>query len=141
MTLDIEDRNELIKYRMQQANDCIDEVTFLIDNKKYKIAVNRIYYGMFYSLLALALKNQYESSKHSQLIGWFNKNFVSTGLMEVKYGKMINKAFTLRNESDYEPFIEYEDQEVIELFDMMKEFILAVEDILLQTDSNIQTNC
>ena len=141
MTLDIEDRNELIKYRMQQANDCIEEVIFLRNNKKYKIAVNRIYYGMFYSLLALALKNQYESSKHSQLIGWFNKNFVSTGLMEVKYGKMINKAFTLRNESDYEPFIEYEDQEVIELFDMMKEFILAVEDILLQTDSNIQTNC
>jgi uncharacterized protein (UPF0332 family) len=91
---------------------------------------------MFYSLLALAVKNQYESSKHSQLIGWFNKNFISTGVIEVKYGKMINKAFTLRNESDYEPFIEYEEQEVLELFVMMKEFIKTVQEILLQKDNN-----
>jgi len=88
MTLNLEDRNELIKYRMQQASECIDEVLFLIDNKKYKIAINRIYYGMFYSLLALGLKDQYESSKHSQLIGWFNKNYIHTNLIDVKYGKI-----------------------------------------------------
>jgi hypothetical protein len=35
MTLNLEDRNELIKYRMQQATDCIDEVLFLTDNKKH----------------------------------------------------------------------------------------------------------
>jgi uncharacterized protein (UPF0332 family) len=131
MTLNLEDKNELIKYRMQQASECIDEVLFLIDNKKYKIAINRIYYGMFYSLLALALKDQYESSKHSQLIGWFNKNFIHAGIIDVKYGKMINKAFTLRNESDYEPFIKYEEQEVTELFDKMKEFIKTVHEKLL----------
>ena len=131
MTLNLEDRNELIKYRMQQASECIDEVLFLIDNKKYKIAINRIYYGMFYSLLALGLKDQYESSKHSQLIGWFNKNYIHTNLIDVKYGKMINKSFTLRNESDYEPFIEYEEQEVKELYDKMKEFIKTIHEILL----------
>ena len=60
MTLNLEDRNELIKYRMRQASECIDDVLFLIDNKKNNIAINRIYYGMFYSLLALALKYHYE---------------------------------------------------------------------------------
>ena len=69
---------------MQQADECVEEVRFLIENKKYKIAVNRIYYGMFYCLLALGLKQQYESSKHSQLIGWFNKNFIHTGLIDCK---------------------------------------------------------
>ena len=53
MTLDSNDRIELIKYRMQQASECVEEVGFLIENNKLKIAVNRIYYGMFYSLLAL----------------------------------------------------------------------------------------
>jgi uncharacterized protein (UPF0332 family) len=127
MTLSTKDRDELINYRMQQAFECIDEVSFLIQNKKYKIAINRIYYGMFYSLLAFGLKHQYESSKHSQLIGWFNKNFVHAGIIDIAYGKMINKAFTLRNESDYEPFIQYEESEVTELFERMKEFILIVQ--------------
>ena len=136
MTLDFNDRKELIKYRMQQASECVEEVGFLIENNKFKIAVNRIYYGMFYSLLALGLKDQYESSKHSQLIGWFNKNYIHLGLIEVKYGKMIYKAFTLRNESDYEPFIEYELQEVKELYINMKEFIAKVDEIIIQNNSS-----
>ena len=64
MTLNLEDRNELIKYRMRQASECIDDVLFLIDNKKNNIAINRIYYGMFYSLLALALKYHYERNNN-----------------------------------------------------------------------------
>jgi uncharacterized protein (UPF0332 family) len=131
MTLNTEDRIELIKYRIQQADECIEEVRFLIENKKFKIAVNRIYYGMFYSLLALGLKQKFESSKHSQLIGWFNKNYVNEGLIDIKYGKMINKAFTLRNESDYEPFIDYEEEELIDLFIKMQEFIRSVKNISL----------
>ena len=137
MTLDNNDRKELIKYRMQQAFECVDEVDFLIENSKFKIAVNRIYYGMFYSLLALGLKDEYESSKHSQLIGWFNKLYIHQGLIEVKYGKMIYKAFTLRNESDYEPFIEYEQEEVKELYLKMKEFIAKVDDIIVEYYNSI----
>jgi uncharacterized protein (UPF0332 family) len=88
MTLNTEDRKELIRYRLIQARESIDEVSFLIDNSKYKTAVNRIYYGMFYSLLALGLKYEFETSKHAQLIGWFNKNFVSSGQIDKKFGKM-----------------------------------------------------
>lgn len=56
MTLNEKDRDQLIGYWLQQSQDCIDEVAFLIRNKKYKTAINRIYYGMFYALLALGLK-------------------------------------------------------------------------------------
>lgn len=135
MTLNNADRNELIQYRMQQAAECIDEVSFLIANEKYKTAVNRIYYGMFYALLALALSSQFESSKHAQLLGWFNQQFIHTGIIPQKFGKMIYKAFTLRNESDYEPFVNYEEPEIADLFDKMKEFIYAIGQILLRNDT------
>jgi len=46
----------------------------LIDNNRFRSAVNRIYYGMFYPLMALGLANHFETSKHGQLIGWFNKS-------------------------------------------------------------------
>ena len=39
----------------------------LIENDRLRAAVNRIYYGMFYSLLALGLAYQFETSKHNQL--------------------------------------------------------------------------
>ncbi len=69
-------QEELIKYRIEQAKEAILEVEILIEKNLLKIAINRIYYGMFYILLALALKNRFKTSKHNQLIGWFNKEFV-----------------------------------------------------------------
>ena len=43
-----------------------DEVNFLIENNKLHLAVNRIYYGSFYILSALALKYRFQTSKHGQ---------------------------------------------------------------------------
>ncbi len=71
------DRQELIKYRLEQAKETIDDVEILLQFDKIRSAISRIYYGMFYSLLALGIKFQFETSKHQQLIGWFNKNFIT----------------------------------------------------------------
>jgi uncharacterized protein (UPF0332 family) len=50
------DRPAIIEYRLQQAINTIELVKFLLNNDKLAIAINRIYYGMFYALSALALK-------------------------------------------------------------------------------------
>jgi len=75
---DKSDKSELILQRIQQAKETLTEIEVLIQNKLYKIAVTRIYYGMFYMLLALALKNDFKTSKHQQLLGWFNRDFINT---------------------------------------------------------------
>ncbi len=50
MTIDSDNRKSLIKYRIQQAEETIEDVKLLIDNERLRSAVNRIYYGIFYSL-------------------------------------------------------------------------------------------
>ena len=47
MTLDSESREVLIKYRLEQAKETIEDARLLIENNKLRSAVNRIYYGMF----------------------------------------------------------------------------------------------
>ena len=69
MTLQNKDRLSLIKYRLIQAEETVLDVELLIANNRYRSAVNRIYYGMFYALLALAVGEGFETSKHIQLIG------------------------------------------------------------------------
>jgi len=97
-----DDRDSLIKYRLSQASNTIDLARFLILSDKLTVAVNRIYYGMYYALSALALKHKYETSKHAQLIGWFNKEFVSTKLVDVKFGKILRNAYQNRTKGDYD---------------------------------------
>jgi uncharacterized protein (UPF0332 family) len=93
--LNNEDKQNLIKYRLEQADETIADLKILIDNNRLRSAVNRIYYGMFYALSALSISYSFQTSKHRQLIGWFNKNFIRTGEIEQFYGKYINKAYNL----------------------------------------------
>ena len=127
MTIERSDRDSLIKYRLTQADETILDVQLLIENNRLRSAVNRIYYGMFYSLLALGLANQFDASKHAQLIGWFNKNFIHEGLIDLKYGRIINKAFNRRTKGDYDSYIEFEKEIVMEMFSEMKEFITTIK--------------
>ncbi len=125
-----ENLNELITYRIQQAYETISEVEFQIDNNYLSTAVTRIYYGMFYVLLALALKNNFKTSKHQQLIGWFNKEFVKSGKVDTRLGSIIHKAFEDRTDSDYGIFIEFEKAEVQNKLEEMKEFISKIEKLI-----------
>lgn len=127
MTLSNEQRDTLIKHRTQQAHEAIDEVELLINNKKLKLAVNRVYYGMFYILTALALKEGFQTSKHQQLIGWFNKNFIKDRKVDRKYGTILRDAFINRSESDYGVFISFKKEDVERMLSEMKEFISTVE--------------
>ncbi len=130
MTLKDEDRIMLIKYRLEQADETINDVQLLIDNNRFRSAINRIYYGMFYSMLALAIAYKYETSKHAQIIGWFNKNFIHEERLDQRFGKIINKAFNKRTKSDYDTFVEIDKETILEMFTEMKEFISEIKNFL-----------
>ncbi len=130
MTIESNDKRELIKYRLDQAVETIEDVRILIENNRFRAAINRIYYGMFYSLLALGIKNEFETSKHAQLIGWFNKSFINEGLIDTKYGKIINKAFNRRTKGDYDIYIDFDKDTVIEMYNEMQDFITKIKKYL-----------
>lgn len=126
MSIDEFDRLEQIELRIAEAKDTQADVELLISHGRLRAAVNRIYYSMFYSLLALGLKYEFETSKHSQLIGWFNKNFINEDLIDTKYGKTINKAFNRRTKGDYDLFVEFDLETVTDLYEEMKDFNHAI---------------
>ena len=128
--IDEKDRQSLVDYRLRQATDTIELAHFLVMSEKYVIAVNRIYYGMYYALTALALKNGFETSKHGQLIGWFNKEFVATKKLDPQFGKILRNAFHNRTKGDYDAFIDFNKNEVELMLVEMTDFINAVKKLL-----------
>ncbi len=55
---------EMIKYRVQRTNETIDEVSSHISNSYLYTAANRIYFGIFYIVSALALKFDFQTKNH-----------------------------------------------------------------------------
>ncbi len=124
------DREILIQYRLDQAEQTIGEVSKLIEMDLLNVAVNRVYYGIFYCLTALALKFEFRSSKHAQLIGWFNQTFIKTQQIEVKYGKIIRDAYKNRSDGDYAPFISFSKEDVQDMQEDMIDFIERINSYL-----------
>lgn len=81
-------------------------------------------------LLALALKNGFKTSKHSQLLGWFNKEFVNLGKVDRQIGKIAHKAFEDRTDGDYGIFVRFEKEEVLEKLKDMKQFLFELEKLI-----------
>lgn len=126
-----ERKTDLVYLRLKQASETIDDVEFLIQNERLRLAINRIYYGMFYSLLALAIQFDFKTSKHVQLIGWFNKEFVKNQKIDSRFSKIVQSAYNARSDGDYGVFSEFSKEETLIRFAEMKEFIEELENYIL----------
>jgi len=127
MTLKPEERDELVMHRVNRAHETEKEARLLFENQMFAAAINRIYYSMFHALSALAIRVGFETSKHGQLIGWFNKSYIRTGLADIKYSKIIIRAFEKRMDSDYNDFLDFTEDEVRHMLAECNEFILMIK--------------
>jgi len=117
---------------MQRARETGEEAKMAMEHDHFLLAENRIYYGMFYMVTALALKHDFSTSQHAQLLGWFNKEFVRTGHIDVTLGKVYQAGFEKRQESDYQDFVTFSAEEVENDLALMIRFLDAVEGLIKQ---------
>ena len=130
MTISESEKKDLIAYRIQQAFDTAEVAELLISLNKIPSAVNRIYYAIFYCLLAFGLKFNFETSKHSRLIGWSNKTFIATKKINADFGRILRDCYEYRRSADYDSFINFEKVDVHLLFDEMKSFLNMSKEFL-----------
>ncbi len=130
---------DLIKYRIERAKETSEEAELALNHDKLKLAENRIYYAIFYIVHALSILENFSTSKHHTLKGWFNKEFVFTDKIDKKFYKIYNRAFDKRQEGDYDDFVTFEKEEVTEDFEDMKLFLKELEAFInTQLDQNKQ---
>lgn len=122
-----EEIKALIDYRLQEAKEAGEEAEILLEKGKHRGALNRVYYSMFYAVLALLASKQLTASKHSGVISLFHREFVKTGLISVEVAKFLDIAFDLRNKSDYRDFVTPDESRVRELLRESEVFIKTIE--------------
>lgn len=117
---------DLIRYRLNRADETLEDATILFNNNKLFSTINRIYYAMFYAVGGLLLTKDLSSSKHSGLLSLFNKEFVNTGVIDKECGRFYNEMFEFRQKADYKDLVKFEAQDVKLWLSKAEEFILAV---------------
>ena len=130
MIMDEKTRKLVIDHNISKSYNAIADAEYLLERKSFHGALNRIYYGIFFIISALAVKHKYKTSKHSQLIGWFNKKYVRNEIIDRKIGKFIHTAFEQRLDSDYNPLSKFSYQEVADDIIRIKETIEVIERVI-----------
>lgn len=124
------EKGELINIRIHQAEEALREVEFLLGHKMLRLATNRIYYSIFYAISAISIKDNFSTSKHKILLGWFNKKYINTDILHKEFGKMIYACFENREKSDYDFLFELTKEEINGYYELARKFINEVKKIL-----------
>ena len=127
-----ENRKALIEYRLTQARDSIREADVLDQSGMSRRSVmNRLYYAMFYAVLALLQEKEMGTSKHSGAIALFDREFVKTGSFPKEMSKALHRAFELRQKGDYMEETEVTGDDVAEIRPVAERFVESAERFLL----------
>lgn len=126
---------DLTKYRLESAAERLATSKLLLESGCYKDSINRSYYAIFTAIRALLSTRNVEFSKHSGVIGYFQKEYVKTGIFDKKFSKYLKSAFQIRQDCDYEDFFIAAKQDAeaqyihaAELLDTIREYLDAEED-------------
>jgi len=117
----------LSNYRMEKARESIKAARIMLNEKMLTFAINRIYYAMFYAVQAALSEKGVSFSKHSQVKGYFNREFIKSGLLPMDMGRLYNKAFEYRQKFDYVDFAVAEEDMVIEYVEKAEQFVTDID--------------
>ena len=88
---------------------------------------------MFYAVLALLATRQLGSSKHSGVLGLFDREFVKPGLLPTALSRSLRLAFNRRQSLDYGEAEELDPGEITEMVAAAKVFVQAIEEFLRES--------
>ena len=129
----------LIQYRLERAQESLDDARLLADAESWNTCVNRLYYSCFYAVSALLVRDGLSSSRHTGIRGLFNRNYVRTGVVPRDLARLYNDLFERRQESDYADFVRFQADQVRPWIPQTERFLAHVTSLLSpenpQTDS------
>lgn len=125
----------LIRYRLAEAEDSIKEAKVLLkEGMSMRAVMNRLYYAMFYAVLALLQERQLGTSKHIGAISLFDREFIKTGIFDKSISKALHRASELRQKGDYMEQSEITQKDVDEMLPEAITFVGKIKEYLLKKE-------
>ena len=133
-TLSPENRRDIVRYRLERAEDSIKEAKYTYDASMYNLATNRLYYACFYAASALLIYDGVEASTHSGVKTQFSKLYILTDVFSRELGTILNILFNLRHSTDYEDFINSDAATVALYMPRAENFVQSIRDRINKLD-------
>jgi len=126
-----QERKELVVYRIAKARETFEEVKLHIENELWSTAVNRLYYACYYAVIALLIDKEIQPRTHNGVRQMFGLHFIKTGVVDNSLGKFFTDIYDMRQTGDYDDYIEFSKDDIMDLIEPANDLISKAEDLLL----------
>ncbi len=121
---------DLIKYRLDRADETLEEAKILAQTKHWNTVANRLYYACYYVILAFFAKENMNPSTHAGVKTLFNQQLVKTSRVAITIGRTYNELFNKRQEGDYADFQKFTEEDISPLIEQTETFIDVIKRLL-----------
>ena len=121
---------ELIRYRREKSKETLEDAHILFRAGRLFSALNRIYYSLFYEVMALLLTKDLSSARHTGIRALFNEHFVRTGKVSVELGRFFSRIYDFRQKGDYADFVQFEEAKIKEWLVLAEGFINELDQVI-----------
>ena len=112
---------------MDRAKEMLVAARENLEIGQYKTSLNRSYYAIFHAMRAMNNLKGFDSSKHSGVIAFFNKEYLKENILDRNLSIVIKNSAFLREKSDYDDFYIASKQEAEKQLEEAERFLDAVE--------------
>lgn len=123
---------ELAGYRIKRAEEMLEASKENLKIGQFKTSLNRSYYAIFHAMRAANILKGFDSSKHSGVIAFFNKEYLKEDILDRKLSVIIKNSAFLREKSDYDDFFIASKKDAEKQLEDAVKFVEAVEMYLEQ---------
>ena len=120
----------LIHYRLERAQESLENARLLAEADRWNACVNRLYYSCFYAVSALLARDGLSSSRHTGIRSLFNRHYVRPGVVPRDVARLYNDLFERRQESDYADFVRFQADQVRPSIPRTAAFIAHITSLL-----------
>jgi uncharacterized protein (UPF0332 family) len=119
-----------VNQRMEKSRQALDDAYFLLQDKRYLAAVNRMYYAAFYIVTAYFAYKDWVVKTHSGVKTKFHLELTAYSLISEDDSKTYNLLFLRRHEFDYDDFVTYSESDIISLYKSTKALIQRIKTLI-----------
>ncbi|MDE6008236.1 MAG: HEPN domain-containing protein [Muribaculaceae bacterium] len=130
MTLPPDNRNDIVNYRIEKAYSSLTEAKSVVALDFWNLAVNRLYYAVYYISVALLISRGIETTTHKGAIRMIGYSFVKDGLLTPADSQLLGRLFSMRQTGDYEDLYDWKERDVVPLIPQVEEYIERVRKLI-----------
>ncbi|MDI6792292.1 MAG: HEPN domain-containing protein [bacterium] len=126
-----------VEAEINLADEMIRDAELMFREGRKRSTANRGYYAMFHAVKAILLNLGTDCQTHGGAMNRFGEHVIMKGLMDKSFAKSLQRAYQLREKSDYHSIINLEQDDVERVIKESKEFVMEVKKVLIGLQSNM----